>query len=251
MQRRQFMPRYKEITSLARPRLTQVKERASVSSEDTPPTVAPEILQAYRKDLIIGRQKAVEELDKAVITLGSGAIAASFAIVKAFVDSKTLQADGYLLAAWISWGAGVIFTAFSFLISYLAHTRTIKLIDSDRLYAPGVNPEGGWNRMCFPFKFAGLTCYAIGIALFIIFIHINTQTANAISTSQTKSESKPAPTTSTPTNTSTADEEWPDTTASTAPNPTTFTSEKREVKASGPIPPPPALPSKDTNRSKR
>jgi hypothetical protein len=56
----------------------------------------------YREHLTAVEQKAQESYEKTVLSLSGGALAVAFAFVTNFVEHGSMQAAGWLVAAWIS-----------------------------------------------------------------------------------------------------------------------------------------------------
>ena len=126
----------------------------------------------YRKGLIDAGQKMQLAYDKAVMTLSGGALGISFAYIKDVVGKATILDTGWLLAAWICWGASVTCTLMSFYTSTLALRHAIQQTDEKLVYIELVG--GKYTALTKLLNFFGGSLFLVGVVSIVIFVSYNT-----------------------------------------------------------------------------
>lgn len=129
----------------------------------------PEIRE-YRSFLIEAEQAAQEHFDKTVLTLSAGAFGVSFAFVENVVGAAP-QAVGWLLAAWIAWGASITAVIASFYFSTLSLRRAIEQVDAGSIHEE--TPGGFYTTITNVLNFAGGSLFFIGALLIVVFVAKN------------------------------------------------------------------------------
>lgn len=121
----------------------------------------------YRKSLEPLERQMRSQYCKAVMALSGGALGLSFSFLKEIVGKKGIVSGGYLLAAWVCWGASVTCTLFSFYTSALALRRAVDQVDNEE--APG-----GWlDRLTEVLDFASGLLFLVGVIALVLFVGRN------------------------------------------------------------------------------
>jgi hypothetical protein len=98
-------------------------------------------LDEYRELLSSLEEKMQSEYDKAVMTLSGGALGISLTFLKDIVKQTPLIHPGWLMAAWICWGASVGAVLMSFLTSLNAMRKALRQVELKVIY---YEKPGGW-----------------------------------------------------------------------------------------------------------
>jgi hypothetical protein len=160
-------------------------------------TESEKALAEYRKLLIANEQDAIDEFDKAVITLSGGALAISFAFIKDIVKPENMVATGWLLWAWVSWGMSIIFVVAAYYSSHVANYIAIKQVDEKKIYSEA---PGRWANQATLIlnPLAGITFF-LGLILMVVLVSKNFQHANTTATATTAAATVTTTTTTTTT----------------------------------------------------
>jgi hypothetical protein len=156
------------------------------SSDDTSRMAESENdLKEYRKLLIDNEQDAIDEFDKAIITLSGGALAISFAFIKDIVKPENMIAPRWLLAAWVSWGMSIIFVVAGYYFSHLAMSIAITQVDEGKIRNES---RGRWaNKLTLALNPIAGFAFILGLILMVVFVnknfhYVNTTAATAAAT---------------------------------------------------------------------
>lgn len=129
-----------------------------------------EDLREYRKFLIDTEQQSQDLYDKTVISLSGGAIAVSFAFYNNFVTG-TPEQIGYLIVAWISWGASVTAMICSLYLGTLAFRKCIDQVDEDTVFKE--SPGGYFSESTKYLNITGGLLFFVGVIAITIFVICN------------------------------------------------------------------------------
>lgn len=128
-------------------------------------------VSAYRSLLLNIEQKMQSDFDKAVMTLSGGALGISFTFLKEVVKATAIKSSGWLLCAWILWGASISCVLFSYFSSSLAMRKAISQTDEEKIY---VEAEGGFfNKVTYVLNPAGGILFLLGIVAIALFMRWN------------------------------------------------------------------------------
>jgi hypothetical protein len=125
----------------------------------------------YRKSLEKLERRMRSQYGKAVMALSGGALGLSFSFLKEIVGKKGIVSGGYLLAAWVCWGASVTCTLFSFYTSALALRRAVGQVDNEKLYT---EVPGGWlDLLTEVLDFSSGLLFLGGVIALVLFVYRN------------------------------------------------------------------------------
>jgi hypothetical protein len=130
-----------------------------------------ESLREYRSHLVTAYQKAIEDYDKAVMSLSGGALGVSFAFVKDFIGTGHVVNKFLLFSAWMCWGISVASVISSFFVSHLSLKRAIKQVDAGKAYEQ--TPGGRYARITAILNASGGSLFLIGVILIASFVWKN------------------------------------------------------------------------------
>ena len=93
-----------------------------------------------RKTLVNFQYETSRSLDKAILTLSSGAFGVSFAFIKQIVPQIKKDSLSILEYSWLLFGLSIILTLISFLTSQWACSTSINILEKghDRKNIPGI-----------------------------------------------------------------------------------------------------------------
>ena len=104
-------------------------------------------LKEYRNQIVELRQKAIEQYEKTLLTLSTGALALSVVFVKDIFKGNLESTSSFLHLAWACWILSVTLSLISFFISQLAYSKALSQIDDDLIYKE--KPGGKYTGMIF------------------------------------------------------------------------------------------------------
>lgn len=143
-----------------------VKAQSDTSFEET-----ADSLQEYRTHLVTAYQKALEDYDKAIMSLSGGALGVSFAFIKDIIGSGPVINKALLFGSWVCWGTSVSSVAASFFVSQLALRHAIKQVDSGEAYSQ--RPGGAYSRLTAVLNVLGGLLFLSGVILIALFVWYN------------------------------------------------------------------------------
>ncbi len=128
-------------------------------------------LDSYRQHLVLAEQKAVEDFDKAVMTLSGGALGVSFAFIRNVAGPQPWADTDLLFAAWICWGVSVVAVLASYYFSHMALRTAITQVDDESIYIR--RPGGAYAVLTFVCNAAGGLLFLFGVILIAVFVSAN------------------------------------------------------------------------------
>ena len=130
-----------------------------------------EQISDYRKELQTLEQKMQSEYDKAIMALSGGALGVSMTFLKDVVLNQGVHGGGFLLCAWICWGASVTCILFSFFTSAQALRRAVQQTDDRAIYMEIVG--GKFNCVTKLLNFGSGVLFMLGVILIVLFASHN------------------------------------------------------------------------------
>ncbi|RYD67243.1 MAG: hypothetical protein EOP84_30655, partial [Verrucomicrobiaceae bacterium] len=120
-------------------------------------------LTVYRASLLDVAQKMQSDYDKGVITLSGGALGISLVFLKDVVGSNAWANAGFLLVAWMAWGASILCILASYFTSDQALRTAAEQVDLQLIYlklakSPWVTATKVLNAGGGLVFFAGVIC---------------------------------------------------------------------------------------------
>ena len=134
-------------------------------------TELPPHLVEYRKHLVAAEQKSQEDFDKTVLSLSGGALGISFVFLKDVIGPNPVNGPGWLLAAWIAWGASSLCVLASYFMSHLALRKAIAQVDTGTIYTQAVG--GTFRQWTTLLNASGATLFLLGVFMITIFAGSN------------------------------------------------------------------------------
>jgi hypothetical protein len=128
-------------------------------------------LDSYRQHLVLAEQKAVEDFDKAVMTLSGGALGVSFAFIRDVVGPRPWADTTLMFAAWLCWGISVAAVLASYYFSHIALRRAIAQVDDDTIYVR--RPGGACTIVIYICNASGGLLFLVGVVLIAVFVSAN------------------------------------------------------------------------------
>lgn len=118
----------------------------------------------YKKEIVRGRKYAIEQFDKLMVFLSSGAIVLSIGFINNAIDLRMSDARAVLILSWISFIISLIFILISHQTSLTAMDKELggKLESSDK-----------YDKVTKILNWLSVISLFIGLGLLIIFISIN------------------------------------------------------------------------------
>ena len=88
-----------------------------------------EYLREYRAQLVSGRQQVIDNFEKTLLTLTTGALALSITFAKDILGEAPTCGISWLFAAWGAWTSTVVLMLTSYYLSPIAHSKAISQVD--------------------------------------------------------------------------------------------------------------------------
>ncbi len=140
-----------------------------------------EELKSHRESLKKNRDSALEQTDKLILALTSGALTVSFAFLDGIVDLKVATNVGLIEWAWILWTTSLIVSLAAFILSYHIFRIDAKRIglkidnngkDTEKTKKMKATKDylSCWTRLG---NWISIFSFVIGLVFFIGFININ------------------------------------------------------------------------------
>jgi hypothetical protein len=127
--------------------------------------------------------------DKTLVLIAGGALTVSFAFISTFVDHHMLTQLWWLIAAWIAWGASLIFTLFGYSLSIANYKRVIDALGKGNWEA--VHGPSLVGKLIEPLNIATSVTAVAGFVLFGCFVINNLEkVSNEKGQTQSAAESK-------------------------------------------------------------
>ena len=125
-----------------------------------------EYLREYRAQLVAGRQQVIDNYEKTLLTLTTGALALSITFVKDILGDTPTCAVWWLLAAWGCWTGTVVLMITSYYLSPMAYSKAISQVDDGSIskdkvggvYTTAILALNSLGGVTF---LAGILCFAI------------------------------------------------------------------------------------------
>jgi len=124
-------------------------------------------LRRHREALVEQYRAIVEAYDKAILSLGGGALGVSFVFVRDLRDE--LEHQYLLLASWLMLAGSIAVIVGSFMISQLLYRRMILAIDA----GTADKYKGRFGRTGMMLSLAGGVALVIGVCTLGLFIWLN------------------------------------------------------------------------------
>lgn len=127
-----------------------------------------------RAKLIQAQAEETHKFDKTILTLASGAFGFSLAFIKEIVPAIKQGTFAWLLAAWAGFGASLLSTLISFLVSQSACRKQIEILE--KVIFDGKKREGEKNRAAkwtFGLNIGSITAFILGVILLVVFVSLN------------------------------------------------------------------------------
>lgn len=159
--------------------------------------------QDYLKLCQENEQEAIDQFDKHIIALVSGAFAISFVFLKDVVKPADVVYIGVLIMAWVCWSAAMLCTLLSFLASHEGARQ------AQRAFRRGLRGEGllkacwcdPWTRRLNPIAGVFFMAGLISMTVFVTTNLSNKHEATSTGSAQTNAAQTNASGSSTATNT--------------------------------------------------
>ena len=128
-----------------------------------------------RQDLLTRNLSNSEKYDNAILTLSTGFLAISLAFIKDIVPSDKSQYEVLLIISWCVFGASIVSTLVSFVLSQLAIKRQLEYAEKYYLeekdeYLEKKNRPALWTEFV---NYASGILFITGIAATICFVSLN------------------------------------------------------------------------------
>ena len=185
------------------PENTEGDESAAEMAQRTTPKKDTDLDQAYLDSLRENEIQAIDQFDKTILTLTSGAFGLSFVFLKDIVKPEVVTHKGWLICACISWILSLLLTLLSFYFSHLAMRH------AQRRFKKGIRNEKALRgrlgtAILFLNPASGLS-FMIGLTAMSVFVTTNLNDApnpHSLGTTAAGSTTATNPAASAATNTS-------------------------------------------------
>jgi hypothetical protein len=125
----------------------------------------------YLKALQDCEHHAIDQFDKYILALVSGAIGTSFAFLKDVVKVEVVRQKGWLIGAWIAWGITLTCSLSAFYVSHLAMRY------AQEKYRKGVRRydalAGRYGKAVAIMNPTMGICFILGLVAMMVFVTIN------------------------------------------------------------------------------
>lgn len=125
-----------------------------------------------RRSLVNSLRDQARSFDRYILTLAGGTFGLSLVIIKTLAPQPLAHTMPLLLGAWAAFGASILFTLVSFLLSQKACLRNIEIIDA-RLSGTNSSPEyksaNIFTKLTEIFNWLSISSFITGVALLINF----------------------------------------------------------------------------------
>ena len=118
-------------------------------------------LKDYRNLIVELRQKAIEQYEKTLLTLSTGALTLSVVFVKDIFKDNVSEVLGFLYLAWSCWVISVSLSLISFYISQFAYGKALQQIDTNTIYSE--TPGGKYPGMIFVLNTLNGMVFLLGV----------------------------------------------------------------------------------------
>jgi hypothetical protein len=135
-----------------------------------------EFYREERKNLIDAELEQASSFDKYILTLAAGTFGLSLLFIKDIVPHPEAGTIWLLVTAWAIFGASILSTLISFLLSQKAYREQRKILDNE--YARKTKREQGENKNKFAtythcLNWASMILFLVGVTFLIIFSAVN------------------------------------------------------------------------------
>lgn len=125
-----------------------------------------EYLREYRAQLVAGRQQVIDNYEKTLLTLTTGALALSITFVKDILDGAPASAVSWLLTAWGCWTCTIVLMITSYYLSPIAYSKAISQVDDGSITKGEAG--GGYTTAIRVLNSLGGLTFFIGVIGFAI-----------------------------------------------------------------------------------
>lgn len=125
-----------------------------------------EYLREYRAQLVAGRQQVIDNYEKTLLTLTTGALALSITFVKDILGDTPTCAVSWLLTAWGCWTCTVVLMITSYYLSPIAYSKAISQVDDGSITKGKAG--GGYTTAIRALNSLGGLTFLLGIICFAI-----------------------------------------------------------------------------------
>ena len=131
-----------------------------------------EVYREERRSLIDARYKQSRNLDKYILTLAAGSFGLSLLFIRQIVPDPKSGTIWLLVSAWSAFGASILSTLISFLLSQEAFLKQQKILDKWYKESNEYNHEeiknefATWTRRL---NYTAMILFVIGVIFLIIF----------------------------------------------------------------------------------
>ena len=135
-----------------------------------------EFYREERKNLIDAELEQASSFDKYILTLAAGTFGLSLLFIKDIVPHPEAGTIWLLVTAWAIFGASILSTLISFLLSQKAYREQRKILDNE--YAKETKREQGEIKNTFAtytqcLNWASMILFLVGVIFLIIFSAVN------------------------------------------------------------------------------
>lgn len=129
----------------------------------------------YTKELYERERGNSASLDRAILALSTGSLGVSVAFISNLVKLSEAKSIIMLQGAWCLFGAAIVSTILSFLVSHYGLKTQFRY--AEKYYLEGIieycNKRSSWDRATNILNLLSATVFIAGLILFIIFILTN------------------------------------------------------------------------------
>lgn len=135
-----------------------------------------EVYREERRSLIDAKYGQSRSLDKYILTLAAGSFGLSLLFIRQIVPHPEAGTIWILVSAWAAFGASILSTLISFLLSQEAFLKQLKILDKWYKESDEYNHEEIKNEFATWTKrlnCASMSLFIIGVIFLIIFSALN------------------------------------------------------------------------------
>lgn len=125
-----------------------------------------EYLREYRAQLVEGQQRVIDNYEKTLLTLSTGALALSITFVKDILAGKPACAAPWLLTAWGCWAMSVCLLLASYYLSPLAYQKALQQVDDGTITTETTG--GGYTTAINLLNSLGGIAFFLGVLAFAV-----------------------------------------------------------------------------------
>lgn len=130
-----------------------------------------ELYSDHRKQAWDDIQSSTDSFDRSLLTLSGGALGASLAFIKDIVPLKEAVFLRFLYASWVSFGACILLTVFSFRLSIKAQEKHLEYLP--KYYEEGcreyAKKKSGYSKTLTVFTWLASALFLVGLVGTVLF----------------------------------------------------------------------------------